>query len=211
MDDKFRLDLKAAGHGREGFHELPREDLVARQHVGELPSENIANEGGEQVIAEAMPSAIGVRVLRNARAVDEIEPFVEEPLDEARHRRRFVGVVAVDQHVDIGVDIGKHPAHHVAFALPRLGAHHGARGARRLDRRIRGVVVVDVDGAGGQQLAEFSYHRGNRAFLVAARHENRDLARMPGCMTRCQARLDILPHRDVLLLVRAVGVEPTLL
>ena len=63
----------------------------------------------------------------------------------ARRARRIVGGVAVDQHVDVGVDVGEHAPHHVALALVRLAAHDGAGRARDLDGAVGRIVVVDVD------------------------------------------------------------------
>ena len=49
----------------------------------------------------------------------------------ARRARRVVGGVAVDQHVDVGLDVGEHAPHHVALALVRLAPHHGAGAGAR--------------------------------------------------------------------------------
>ncbi len=44
-------------------------------------------------------------------------------LDHARRAGGIVGRIAIDQHVDIGIDIGEHPPHHVALALAAFAAH----------------------------------------------------------------------------------------
>ena len=59
--------------------------------------------------------------------------------------RRIVGGVAVDQHVDVGLDVGEHAPHHEALALALLAPNDGAGLGRRFDRAIGGIVVVNVD------------------------------------------------------------------
>jgi hypothetical protein len=59
--------------------------------------------------------------------------------------------VAVDQHVDVGLDVVEHAPHHVALALVRLAADHGAGLLRRLDGAVGRVVVVDIDRGVGQR------------------------------------------------------------
>ena len=103
-----------------------------------------------------------------------VEALGDQPGDHRPCARRVVGGVAIDQHVDVGLDIGEHPAHHVALALVRLTAHVRAGCPRNLGRAIARVVVVDVDGGMRQRRPEAPDDVGNGGFLVVAGHEDHD-------------------------------------
>ena len=100
--------------------------------------------------------------------------IVDQRVDHARRARRIIGRVAIDQHVDVGIDIGEHAPHHMALALAALAAHLGAGRARHLDGAIRRIVVVDEDLGRRQRLAKIGDHGRDRGFLVEARHQNRN-------------------------------------
>ena len=97
-------------------------------------------------------------------------------LDHAARARRVVGGVAVDQHVDVGVDVGEHAPHHAALALVLLAADDGAGPGRRLDGAVGGIVVVDVDAGLRQRRAEIGHDLADGRLLVVARHQHRDPA-----------------------------------
>ena len=44
----------------------------------------------------------------------------------------MIGVVAIDQNIDVGLDVGEHAANDIALALKRFGADHGACPRRNL-------------------------------------------------------------------------------
>ena len=90
--------------------------------------------------------------------------------------RRVVGGVAVDQHVDVGVDVGEHAPHHAALALVLLAPDDGAGLGRRLDGAVGGIVVVDVDAGLRQRRAEIGHDLADGGLLVVARHQHRDPA-----------------------------------
>ena len=71
--------------------------------------------------------------------------IVDQRIDHARGARRVIGRIAVDQHIDVGIDVGEHAPHHMALALAALAAHLGASRARDLDGAILRIVVVDED------------------------------------------------------------------
>ena len=88
--------------------------------------------------------------------------------------RRVVGGVAVDQHVEVGLDVGEHAPHHVALALALFLEHLGAGGARG-GRGIVGRIVVEHENRGrGQRRLEVAHDLGDRGFLVVAGHQHRD-------------------------------------
>ena len=55
--------------------------------------------------------------------------IVEQAVDHLRRGGGVVGAVAVDQHIDVGLDVGEHAAHDIALALQRLAADDRAGGA----------------------------------------------------------------------------------
>ena len=135
----------------------------------------MGDEAGQQPVAGAMAEAVGRLLAIDADGHDHVEPVVDQLVDHRRRARRVVGGVAVDQHVDVGLDVGEHAPHHVALALVGLAADHGAGLLRRLDGAVGRIVVVDVDRGVRQRGAEIGHDLGDRALLVVARHQHRDL------------------------------------
>src|SRR3546814_6855044 len=74
---------------------------------------------------------------------------------------------------DLGVDVGEHAAHDMAFALHALGADDRARRARLGHRAVAAVVVVNVDRRVRQRGAEAGDRLPNRGFLVVAGQQDR--------------------------------------
>jgi hypothetical protein len=67
---------------------------------------------------------------RDAGADHHVEIVGDQAVDQLSRRRGIIGHIAVDQHIDLGVHIGEHAAHDIAFALVRRGAHDRAGRAR---------------------------------------------------------------------------------
>ena len=102
--------------------------------------------------------------------------IVDQRIDHARRARRVIGRIAIDQHVDVGIDIGEHPPHHMALALAALAAHLGAGRARDLDGAIRRIVVVDEDFGRRQRLCENRRPR-SRSAASSLKHGTRTAIR----------------------------------
>ena len=98
----------------------------------------------------------------------------QQRVDHARRAGGVVGGVAIDQHIDIGIDIGEHPPDHMTLALAAFAAHLRAGIARDRDGAIRRIVVVDEDFGRRQRFAKIGDDGGDRGFLVEARHQNRN-------------------------------------
>src|SRR6185312_10251403 len=178
------LDLEARGQQRERLDEAAREHAVARQHVGEAAAEHVGDEAGQEPVAGAMAGAVGGLGLLDARAHDHVAAVPDQAGDQARRARRVVGGVAVDQDVDVGLDVGEHAAHDKALALPRLAEHLGAGRARHRDRVVGRVVVVDEDRGGRQRRAEVAHDPRDRDGLVVARHQHGDAIAAQGAPIR---------------------------
>ena len=84
-------------------------------------------------------------VIANRR--HHIEIALDERRDEIGRTGCVVCRVAVDQHIDVGVDLRKHSADDAALARPLFTSHHGPRQTRELAGAVDRAVVVNVDGA----------------------------------------------------------------
>ena len=71
------------------------------------------------------PSISGLFLI-DAQAYHHVKTLVHELLDHAGGARGIVGRVAIDQDIDIGIDVGEHSPHHMALALTAFAAHLGA-------------------------------------------------------------------------------------
>ena len=172
---KLGFDFEASRHRGKGFDVTARKNLVSRQHIGELPAEDIAHHGGQDIIAEAMASSVSLHAPRHARSIDEVEIFFDHPADHARSGFGFVGRIAIHQHINVGVDVGEHAPDHVSLALAGLAANNRARGFGDVNGAIGRVVVVDVDCRRGQRLTKSRDSPSNGQFFVEARDEHGDV------------------------------------
>ena len=121
-----------------------------------------------------MAGPIGGLGLIDAKAHHHVEMIRHQRIDHARRAGGIIGRIAIDQHVDVGIDVGEHAPDHMALALAAFAAHLGAGLARDLDGAVRRIVVVDEDFGRRQRLAKIGDHGRDRGFLVEARHQNRN-------------------------------------
>jgi len=133
--------------------------------------------------------------LGEAGGVDHVHPLGLEQLDHPRRGRRVVGVVAVGQHVHVGLDVGEHPANDVALALQRLAAHHRAGLRRPGGGAVGGVVVVDVDGRAGQRGTEVAHDLADGDGLVEAGQQHGDARGRAPCGRRGAGRRNVAVGR----------------
>ncbi len=145
-----------------------------------------ATKRGKQPVTGAVAGAVGRRVVVDAVGDHHVEPVLEQPLDHRHGARRVVGGVAIHQHVDIGLHVGKHAPHHVAFALALFPVNLGAGRARRSGGIVGRIVVEDEDRGSRQRGAEVPDHLGDRHLFVVARHQHGDriLAEVAGFVRR---------------------------
>ncbi len=81
-------------------------------------------------------------------------------------------VVAVDEDVDVGLDVAEGGPDGEALALARFADDPGAGGDGDRDRLVGGAVVDDPDGGFGQLAVELGHDRADRQLLVEARDED---------------------------------------
>ena len=103
-----------------------------------------------------------------------IEIPVDERFDELGRPGRIVRRIAVDEHVNVGIDFSEHSAHDAALAGPLFAPHDCARRARVLSRSVGRSIVVNIDHAFRQCGKKFPHDLRHGGRFVAARDENGD-------------------------------------
>jgi hypothetical protein len=135
----------------------------------------VGDESGEQAVTE--PVAPVCRLLAvNPNGADHVEPFAHELFDHGARAWRVIGGVAVDQNVDVGIDIREHPPRHPSFALMALVANHGAGLFGDGRGPVGRVVVIDIHGGFRQRGAKIADHLADGRLFVVARHQHRNRA-----------------------------------
>ncbi len=166
MDREFRLGLESGGGAGKRLHEAPAEGAIAGEHVGDASAEDGAHRAGQRPVAEAMAAPVGGDGFAHADPRHHVQPLLQQHRHHLGGGPRVVGVVAIDQHVHIGLDIGESAADDVALALPRLGAQLGTGRARRLGGGVTRVVVEHDDPRVRQGGPEIRHHPADRHCLV---------------------------------------------
>ena len=174
MNGEFGLHLEAPGNCWKSLHEASGQDLVARKHVDEVPTEYPLHRQAKHGVAKTVTWTEGLRRHRHPRIVDEIEPVAQQHVDHAGRGLWIIGVIAVDQDIHIRLYIREHATHHVTLALARFTTNFCAGRQCQIDGTVGRIVVEDIDGGVGQALGECANHLGDRRFLVLTGNENRD-------------------------------------
>ena len=165
---------KPAEEGREGFDEAAAEDPVAGEHVGDHVAEDMPHDAGQHPVAEAVAAPVALLGRIDAQSRHHVELLAGEHLDHGWCIRRVVGPVAIDQHIGVGLDIGEHPAHDVAFALAPLLPDGGAGARGNACRVVRRIIVIDEDTGIGQGAAEVGDNLADGDGFVPAGDEDGD-------------------------------------
>src|SRR5438874_1686275 len=98
----------------------------------------------------------------------------EHRRDEIDHTLRRIGIVAVDHHGNIGVDLTEHLAHDMPFPGARDVMHERARFARPLGGAVGAAVVEDVNRSLGQRRPKIGHDLADGELLVQARNHDCD-------------------------------------
>ena len=175
MDGQLGFDGEAFGGQRKALDEAARKHAIAAQHVGHVDVEQRGGQPGQQLVAEDMSRSIGGGLGMDAPGGQKVDAFGHQLLDHVGRGGGVIGVVAIDQHIHIGLDVGEHAAHDIALALALFTAHHGPGLGGAGNGAVTAVVVIDIDGGAGQGGAEVRHHLGDGGFLVVAGHQHRDV------------------------------------
>ena len=91
---------------------------------------------------------------------------LEDLGDKLRRRFGRVGVVPVNQHIDIRINLLEHGSDDIALALSRLLADDGVSLPCYGSRCIRGIIVEDIQVGRGQSPTEIVDHLAYSHLLV---------------------------------------------
>jgi len=100
------------------------------------------------------------------------ELFANQCIDHARSTCGVIGCVTIDQHINVGIDIGEHAPDHVSLALAAFPAHHCAGGACNLDGASFRVVCRRQRSSPSAAPAKVGDYRCDGGFLVEGRAQN---------------------------------------
>src|SRR5204863_8484144 len=139
------IDLETGGEDREALDEPAREDPVAREDIAEATPEQAGEKPGEDSISERVAAAIRLLLLVAPGADDHVELLGEQLVDHRRGGLGVIGQIAVRHDVNVGVDVGEHPADDMTLALLTLAANNCAGLGGDLAGAVGAVVVVNVD------------------------------------------------------------------
>jgi hypothetical protein len=85
-------------------------------------AEEACSQGRQQSVAQDMTRPVGKVAFSDPGCDHHIEAVSKEVFDQGRRTGRVIGVVAVNQDVEISFNVGEHPAHNIAFALTGFAA-----------------------------------------------------------------------------------------
>src|SRR5262249_54652991 len=127
---------------------------------------------GEQSVSHLVPRTVSSGFLRHARRYARIKPVLKETGYHDAGACRVVSCVAIDQNIQVGIDVGEHSPYYVPLALMHFTPHQCPSGTSDLDRPVGRIVVVNVDRGFGQCSAEIGDHLGDGRFLVEAGYQD---------------------------------------
>ena len=103
-----------------------------------------------------MAGAVSVPLVAQPPGAHHVELVVPKQGNEPRRSRGIICIVAIDDDINVGLDIGKHTADYVPFTLHVLEANDRARGSHYIAGAITRIIVVDIDDRFGQRPTEIS-------------------------------------------------------
>src|SRR6185437_2135665 len=121
-----------------------------------------------------VPRAVSSVDLVDAQANQHVEVFADELVDHAWGTAGIVCRIAIDQHVDVSVDVGEHPPHDVPLSLPAFGADFGPGGQPCGGSAVGRIVVVNIDCCRGERFLEAADHSRNCCLFIETRNEHRN-------------------------------------
>ena len=172
MDREFGFDFELTRECRERLHETARENTVAGEHVRNGVTKEEADQGIEHLIALSVAGAVsGVVLVVNAAAQNVIKVFTYQQVDHFGCGGRIVGVVTVDHHVNIGIDVCECATHNIALTLAGFGANDCAGRGCNFSGAVRRIVIVNVDFNSGNCILQVRYNCADCGFFVVARDD----------------------------------------
>lgn len=147
VDTHFCFNFESIGEDWESFHEFVGEGTVASHDVFDVAMEKEIDETADGRIADVVEGTLIFFKIggRKTIADNHVNVFVEDELGHFWGLGSRIGVVAVNHNVALGVDITKHAADDIAFALPILMPNDGSGIFGNFCCAVSGVIVVNVN------------------------------------------------------------------
>lgn len=101
-----------------------------------------------------------------------------------RSSRRVIGRVAVGHHIDVGINVCKHPADDVALSWRRFCSNYRPRSAGYTHSAISRIVIVDINDSVRQSRTECCYRGADGRLFIATRKDYRHAVLFHGLTTR---------------------------
>ncbi len=92
-----------------------------------------------------MSTAKRTIIVRPAGTYDHVQMTIQQSINQLSDIRHIVGKVAIDQHINIGFNIGKHSAHNITFTTFAFVTDRCTCFKRPRRRLVGGCVVVNED------------------------------------------------------------------
>lgn len=115
-----------------------------------------------------------VRTVRQPVADHHVRPAVEHGLQNPHQCLGRIRIVSVHHDIGVGIDVAKHAADDVTFALGGFGDDAGSGPERLAGRPVRRIVVVDVNFHFRQTTAEIGHDLGYGRLLVVTGNQQAD-------------------------------------
>lgn len=147
MNGELGFDLEAFTQDGEGLYERLAHGSVAGHDVVEAIAVNPLDHGANKIVSEPVKCSFVlfcIGAIRETIADGHVCLAIKDGLTERFGGFGGVRVVSINHQVALGVDIAKHLAADVAFALPWFMSHCGPVLLGYLCRIVGGIVVVNV-------------------------------------------------------------------
>jgi hypothetical protein len=106
---------------------------------------------------------------RNTGTNGHVGMFAQHMSDEHWGRRRVIGAVAIRHDVNVGIDIGEHAPHHMAFAALIFNDESRTRRQRFLSCEVGRSIIEDMDRGGRQRMTKIADDLADGSRFIEAR------------------------------------------
>src|ERR1700732_3796586 len=121
-----------------------------------------------------MAGAVSIPLIAHPPSIHHVELVFAKQGNEPRRSSGIVCIVAIDNDINVGLNIGKHTADYVPLALHVFEANDRTGGSCDIASAITRIIVVDIDDRFGQRLTEISNDLWYRQLFIIARDKNGD-------------------------------------
>ena len=175
LEGELGFDIEADGGDGNEFGGFAGEGAVAGKDVGDAGLENPVDDAADELVTQDVEVAEGAGLMGLEAAGDgHVRVTIEDGVEEEIDGGGVVGVVAIHQNEDVGIDFFEHGSDDVALALAFFPADGGAGGAGVLNGAVGAIVVKDINLGARESLTEVADDLGDGFFLLVTGNEDRD-------------------------------------